>query len=237
MPPKADKADKTNPSITEAIHALAKSFNDQLHELRLSHIELKTSLKAEIESTLSDLQLKLDPASSSTQPSPASAFKEWMSNLLPTPFLLLQMDDESSEPSDSKEAAAMVALSAIPPPPDLFITDLLGDEFRLSLHALYGISSQTCMQLTGHIKGHLVSILIDSDSTHNLVQPRIIKHLGLPIEPDPAFLVRVDNSELLRCTSKIYGLPMKLEGLAIDIDLSLLDIHGADLVFGIQSLA
>ncbi|OMO93968.1 Zinc finger, H2C2-type, histone UAS binding protein [Corchorus olitorius] len=56
------------------------------------------------------------------------------------------------------------------------------------------------MQLTGHIKGHLVSILIDSDSTHNLVQPRIVKHLGLPIEPAPAFLVRVDNGELLRCT-------------------------------------
>ncbi|OMO55084.1 reverse transcriptase [Corchorus capsularis] len=390
MPPKADKA--ADPSIMEAIHALAESFNAQLLKLRSSHLELKNSLETKIESTLSDLHRKLDPASSSTPLSPADAFKgimhrhrllsdwenftraieirfgpsqfvnpqtalfklkqtgmvaqyqqefELLSNrvsaltdehllnlfisglrydiqqevvilnplsltqafalaklqevklndsrrgyrtpplassvpspqfrtpALPsssntskgpssstavfpirrfspskmqarrakglcfnydenfqpghrcktTPFLLLQMDDETPETIDYEEAT-MTALSALPLPPDPLTTDSQEDEFRVSLHALYGITSQTCMQLTGHIKGHPVSVLIDSGSTHNLVQPRIIKYLGLPIEPAPTFSVRVGNDKFLQCDETLTE--QQTDTNSFDSELSLL---------------
>jgi hypothetical protein len=35
----------------------------------------------------------------------------------------------------------------------------------------------------GHIKKHPLSILVDSGSTHNFIQDRVAKQLGLNLQP------------------------------------------------------
>ncbi|OMO77988.1 hypothetical protein COLO4_24901 [Corchorus olitorius] len=53
------------------------------------------------------------------------------------------------------------------------------------------------MKLICTIKGHSFTVLIDSGSTHNLVQPRVVRYLGLSIKPAPPITVRVGNGVTL----------------------------------------
>ncbi|OMP08442.1 Retroviral aspartyl protease [Corchorus olitorius] len=135
-------------------------------------------------------------------------------------------------------ATELLPLSEIPlPPPPPLPTGLQLPEFQVSLHALYGLSSHSCLKLTGTIKGHSFTILVDSGSTHNLIQPRDVKYLGLSVEPPPPLTVKVGNGEVLRCSGKISALPVVVQGLEFTLDLFLLDVHGADIILGIQWLA
>ncbi|OMO91168.1 reverse transcriptase [Corchorus capsularis] len=170
-----------------------------------------------------------------------------------TPFLLLQMDEPpdytnteeamvSTMTAFSRSAADIATeplpLSEIPlPPPPPLPTELQLPEFQVSLHALYGLSSHSCLKLTGTFRGHSFTILVDSGSTHNLIQPRVVKYLGLSIEPPPPLTVKVGNGEVLRCSGKISALPVEVQGLEFTLDLFLLDVHGVDIILGIQWLA
>ncbi|OMO73136.1 reverse transcriptase [Corchorus capsularis] len=93
------------------------------------------------------------------------------------------------------------------------------------------------MKLTGWLKGHQVRILIDSGSTHNLIQPRLAKHLGLLLEPAPPFSVLVGNGEKLHCFGKIPTIAVELQGHQFDLDLYVLDVWGAEIILGVQWLA
>ncbi|OMO83137.1 Retrotransposon gag protein [Corchorus olitorius] len=156
-----------------------------------------------------------------------------------TPFLVLQCDEEAMEsapplsniPTDLYPPS--VELSALPlPPPPSHSPEFDSNEFQVSLHALYGHSSQSCMKLVCFIKGHLFTVLIDSGSTHNLLQSRVARHLGLLIEPAPPLSVKVGNGDVLHCSGMISTLPFDLQGVNFTLDLYLLDVHGADVILG-----
>ncbi|OMO69482.1 Retroviral aspartyl protease [Corchorus olitorius] len=130
---------------------------------------------------------------------------------------------------------ALFTSSFQPPPPPPAETK--PSDFQVSLYALHGLGSHSCLKLTGVIKAHAFTVLIDSGSTHNLVQPRVVQHLGLPIELAPPLSSRVGNGAILQCPGMVSGLKMDLQGVVFQLDLFLLDIHGADVVLGIQWLS
>ncbi|OMO71659.1 hypothetical protein COLO4_28149 [Corchorus olitorius] len=286
MPPKPQKVDA---SVAEALNAIAETFNAQLQELRSSQMELKSSLEAKFDSTISGLQNKfshLTPSSSSGPPPPASNYKGVLTTNTTT---FLESPNSLFQPKTPKfNLTNFYGSNFVNPQTALFKLRQAGtvaqyqQEFELLFNRVSALTDEHLLNLfisglrhniqqevvilnplsltqafalaklqevklnenRGNYRvpplassGHPFTVLIDSGSTHNLMQPRIVKYLGLPIEPAPEFSVRVGNDEFLQCTGMISCLPVKLEGLALDLDLFLLDIHGADVVLGIQWLS
>ncbi|OMO55704.1 reverse transcriptase [Corchorus capsularis] len=158
-----------------------------------------------------------------------------------TPFLLLQSHEESFEPVPPLNDTPMdlyppsVELSALPlPPPPTHSPATDTSDFQVSLYALYGHSSQSCMKLQCQIRGLPFTVLIDSGSTHNLIQPKVARHLGLLIEPAPPLSVRVGNGDVLHCQGMVSALQIDLQGVNFALDLYLLDVHGAEVILGVQ---
>ncbi|OMO68444.1 Retrotransposon gag protein [Corchorus olitorius] len=154
-----------------------------------------------------------------------------------TPFLLLQADDDLPD-LKSLEAVHSMPLSAVPalpPPQDTIVDD--PPDFQVSFHALFGTISYNTLKLSGVLKVQNLTVLVDTGSTHNLIQPRLAKHLNLSIEPAPPFSVSVGNGEQLSCLGRIPSIQLGLQGHEFNLDLYVLDIRGADFILGIQWLS
>ncbi|OMO87973.1 Retroviral aspartyl protease [Corchorus olitorius] len=146
-------------------------------------------------------------------------------------FLLLQTEEDAIPPSIEESPAISLAELPLPPSP------LNDSEFQVSFNALYGSPSHNTLKIIVDLQGERFTVLIDSSSTHNLIQPRVARFLGLVIEPAPPFAVMVGNGETLRCEGQVSDLTVILQGHKFQMDFFLLDISGADLVLGIQWLA
>lgn len=72
-------------------------------------------------------------------------------------------------------------------------------------------SSQTlCTQ--GLIHELAVSVLIDSGSSHNIIQPRIAEFLNLPMVAIKPFSVFVGNDQTIQCSGSCLDVPVTLSG-------------------------
>lgn len=108
--------------------------------------------------------------------------------------------------------------------------------FHLSLYALTGQPSPKTLRFHAFIHGHMVSVLVDSGSSHNILQPRIATFLGLMVQPIDAFSVMVGNGSFLNCTGHRVDVPISICNYKFHIPFYLLPIHGADVVLGVQRL-
>nr|KYP66316.1 hypothetical protein KK1_012604 [Cajanus cajan] len=72
---------------------------------------------------------------------------------------------------------------------------------QISLHALLGHSIPQTLKVLGHIHTSSITVLVDSGSTHNFIQDRIAKHLGLQVDSARGFHVLVGNGEELLCST------------------------------------
>ncbi|VFQ83690.1 unnamed protein product [Cuscuta campestris] len=81
-----------------------------------------------------------------------------------------------------------------------------------------------------------IIVLLDSGSTHNFVHPMVAERLSLVLHPVSPFQFYVGNGDSLRCSYSCPHTPLMLHGHLFDIDLFLLEIHGPDIVLGIQWL-
>ncbi|OMO72818.1 Retrotransposon gag protein [Corchorus olitorius] len=118
-----------------------------------------------------------------------------------TPFLLLQADDDDIPydlPPSNVSLSLSLASLPLPPEPQLF-PEIDPSDFQVSLHALYGHSSLNKLKLVGKIAGYQFSVLVDSGSIHNLIQPHFARFLHLPIQSTPPFAVTVGNGDTLHC--------------------------------------
>jgi hypothetical protein len=89
-------------------------------------------------------------------------------------------------------------------------TQLTETSPHISLHALMGHPIPQTIRLLGHIDSQPLSILIDSGSTHNFIQDRVAKQLGLNLEPTQSFQVLVGNGEELNCSHMSQQTPLLL---------------------------
>nr|KYP37756.1 Retrotransposable element Tf2 [Cajanus cajan] len=92
------------------------------------------------------------------------------------------------------------------------------------------------LRFKGSILGLPVSVLIDTGSSHNILQPRIAQHLHLPITPTPQFPVMVGNGSHIYCAGLCSQVPLSLHSHSFTIPFYLLPIQGADVVLGIEWL-
>ncbi|KAL0374348.1 UNVERIFIED_CONTAM: Transposon Tf2-11 polyprotein [Sesamum radiatum] len=155
-------------------------------------------------------------------------------------FLLLLADDiEPPEPPDSLGFLTVAPEEPPLPPPRFLSTEVASNSvhFRLSSADVSGSVCPRTLCLWGLVHEHSVSVLIDSGSSHNIMQPRVAEYLGLPIMPFSAFLVLVGNGAALHCAGVCHEVPLVLQSHQFSVPLFVILIYGADIVLGVQWLS
>ncbi|VFQ99596.1 unnamed protein product [Cuscuta campestris] len=132
---------------------------------------------------------------------------------------------------DDEDMAAGAEPDEHPITEDLVITGDIS-----SLHSLAGSPSPRSLRLTGNINNSPVHVLLDGGSTHNFIHPTVAEKLSLVLYPVPPFRVYVGNGESLRCSYSCPQTAVALQGHIFAIDLYLLEIHGPEVVLGVQWL-
>ncbi|XP_019450613.1 PREDICTED: uncharacterized protein LOC109352884 [Lupinus angustifolius] len=152
----------------------------------------------------------------------------------PKKFLLM-LDDSmlvQSEVTFSCEDSSEETL--IGPDTEPIVDDLI--HFHISDQALGGHFSPKTLKFSGIILGHSVTVLVDTGSSHNILQPRFAAHLKLPITETPKFPVMVGNGAHIFCSRLCDQTPITLQQIEFLIPFYLLPIKGADVVLGIEWL-
>ncbi|KAL0423537.1 UNVERIFIED_CONTAM: Retrovirus-related Pol polyprotein from transposon [Sesamum radiatum] len=154
-------------------------------------------------------------------------------------LLLLATDSEPPEPPDTLIDDASEALAPLPPPLRFLTPDAAPDgiHFQLSSTAVSGSLGSRTLCLHGLVHEHSFSVLIDSGSSHNIIQPRVAAYLGLTVTPLSVFPVMVDNGASLHCSGVCHVVPLLLQSHLFQVPLFVILIYGADIVLGVQWLS
>ncbi|XP_072980023.1 uncharacterized protein [Typha angustifolia] len=107
---------------------------------------------------------------------------------------------------------------------------------KISLHAYSGTAAPKTLRVNGVIKKTTVRILIDTGSTHNFIDMRLLRKIGLESEPTEGFDVTIGDGTTLRADSICGGAELKVQGQTFTLDLYPLALQGADIVLGTQWL-
>ncbi|XP_028181354.1 uncharacterized protein LOC114368228 [Glycine soja] len=107
---------------------------------------------------------------------------------------------------------------------------------HVSLHAFSGLPSSETFRLVRVINHSSLTILIDSGSTHNFLQPRIAQFLHLKAQNTSPLHVLVGNGSVLDCNQVCPDTPLSLQGHHFTVTFHLLPISGAEAVLGIEWL-
>ena len=107
---------------------------------------------------------------------------------------------------------------------------------HISLHAMAGVPATDTFRLYGLINKTRVTILVDSGSTHNFVQPRVAKFLNLPLHDTQPLRVMVGNGSVLDCQQMIPDTTILIQEHRFVVTLRLLPLSGADVVLGVEWL-
>lgn len=154
-------------------------------------------------------------------------------------FLLVADEDPDDDPLNPNISPS---ISPNPPRPDITNnpspTHLQPDPplAQISLHALSDHTAPKTLRMTGRISQQIVVILIDDSSTHNFVQARLVKSLGLNPQPTPTLRVLVGNGNEVVCSQICLAVTIQLQGHSFTVDLHVLPLCGADIVMGVQWL-
>ncbi|XP_052291764.1 uncharacterized protein LOC127900631 [Citrus sinensis] len=107
---------------------------------------------------------------------------------------------------------------------------------EVSLKALTRATPQNTMRLKGTLKKHGVTILIDSGSTHNFLNPSLAKQCGCPVTTTTQFQVTVADGGVISSSRKCSHVPVTIQGFQFHLDFFLLPVSGCDIVLGAEWL-
>nr|KYP31764.1 hypothetical protein KK1_047758 [Cajanus cajan] len=91
-------------------------------------------------------------------------------------FQLYNDETESAEPTVDNSDSAVTANSE------------MGSHFHLSTFSLTGQPSTQTLEFQRSIFGQIVSVLVDTGSSHNIIQPRMVQFLNLSLVYWPTWL-------------------------------------------------
>lgn len=99
-----------------------------------------------------------------------------------------------------------------------------------------GVPSTDTFRLYGLINHARMTILVDSGSTHNFVQPRVAKFLNLPVQDTLPLHVMVGNGSILDCQQIFPDATVLIQNHSFTVTLCVLPLSGADVVLGVEWL-
>ena len=107
---------------------------------------------------------------------------------------------------------------------------------QLSIHALERTYNYQTMRVKGSVGRRDLCILIDSGSTHNFIDARIIDKLWCVMEAIKELKVLAANGNQLRCQEICRGFSWEMQGQTFSADVLALPLDNYDLVLGVQWL-
>jgi hypothetical protein len=110
-------------------------------------------------------------------------------------------------------------------------------EGQISIYALAGYMGPRTTLVKGRIGYCRVTVLIDSGSTHNFIDQKLSRCLGLSVKPIEFFWVTVANGEKLGCHERHDEVGLLIQDLEITTTFYSLPLNGLDVLLGIQWLA
>lgn len=81
-----------------------------------------------------------------------------------------------------------------------------------------------------------MSILIDSGSTHNFLDPTILAKVNLPVTSTPLLQVKIANGDNIQCFGQVTVVSLKVQGHPILVEFYLISLVGCDMVLEVQWL-
>nr|MDZ8003588.1 RNase H-like domain-containing protein [Nostoc sp. DedSLP05] len=119
---------------------------------------------------------------------------------------------------------------------DLAQTEELDDGHpTLSLSAMTGIAPPNTIKLSGFLRKEKVIILVDPGSTHNFIDSRIAKKLGLYIEKKE-FHISLPGNRVLSCQGEVKHQRLRIADFEFSSNYYTFDIGGFDIVLGVEWL-
>ena len=99
-------------------------------------------------------------------------------------------------------------------------------EAEISIHAMEGNCSSHTITLMGHINSKPVSILLDTGSTHNFIDPKLVQRAGLVLSHEPSFKVTIAGDDQLYNASICKSILIRCQSMNIMINSYVLPIGG-----------
>lgn len=110
------------------------------------------------------------------------------------------------------------------------------EEAQVSLHAMVGQVTPETIKVVGKVKNNSSSILIDTGSTHNFLDPHTAKKLGCEIVLTNNLLVTVADGAQVQCNSKCTQFQWEMGNNHFLFDMRILKLGGCELVLGVDFL-
>lgn len=110
------------------------------------------------------------------------------------------------------------------------------DNPNISLHAITSLVTSKTMRIKGRLNIQELVILIDSGSTHNFVDPAMVRRAQIPINPRHKLTMTVANGEKATSKGGLFNLKVKLQNHRFNIDAYVLVLGGCDMILGVQWL-
>ena len=90
--------------------------------------------------------------------------------------------------------------------------------------------------ILGMIHGHTIYCLVESGSTHNFINTRMVDRCGLQARNFPGINVTVATGLTLQCVKGIPQLSIGMKGYTLIDDFYMCDLGSTDVVLGVQWL-
>nr|GEV59462.1 hypothetical protein [Tanacetum cinerariifolium] len=103
--------------------------------------------------------------------------------------------------------------------------------------AYLGLKSPRAVHVTGHIQGQSVTILVDYESTHNIIQPRTASLLSTTPTQIRPFPVMVGSGHFLECNSLISSTPIEINKTKFNVPIFIVPVTRADVILGLSWLS
>ena len=107
---------------------------------------------------------------------------------------------------------------------------------ELSFHAMEGSTSPTTIRFFGQVNRKPVNVLLDTGSTHNFIDPKVVQRTGLAVDQETSFSVTIAGDDKLQSEGICRAVCFKCQGLEIVTDFHVLPIGGCQMVLGVDWL-
>lgn len=93
------------------------------------------------------------------------------------------------------------------------------EDYTILVHAFARQSTPDTIKLTRRVKNNKLSILVDTGSTHNFLDPQAAKRVGCKLEYTNPLLVTVADGGKMNCNSKCFGFRWEMGKHAFSSDV------------------
>ncbi|XP_066374518.1 uncharacterized protein [Miscanthus floridulus] len=204
-------------------HTTVEDYHEHFNALVCHNPNLEPRQKADLfmggllEHIHVDVELRA-PKDLQTAMHQARAYERRAVAMLPAPAANFLVDD----PTDNGAA-------------DAAVEPALWDEQPVSLYTLAGIRTEETMHLHVYIQGHKLLALLDSGSTHNFINARVMCHIRL-VTGDSHMRVTMANGNNVTCTGMARNVAMRFGKEDFTISCFGIDLGGFDLILGVDYL-